>query len=197
MKQTLPDYDIYMHKLKPLSANQFKPSVRSNKLLKMLGVCLSLSAAAVQAADEDIVRPAPNCALSSLDVADHYDLQRFKGKVVYVDFWASWCGPCVQSFPYMNSLDKELKDKGLQVLGINLDENAEDAKIFVSNTPPEFLVAADNNGACAKEFGVKAMPSTYLVDRKGVIRDVHYGFRAGETKEFRVKVEQLLAEPLN
>ncbi|WP_347989384.1 TlpA disulfide reductase family protein [Methylomonas sp. AM2-LC] len=162
----------------------------------MSAVLIGLISSLVEAS-EDINRAAPNCALSSLDVSERYDLQRFKGKVVYVDFWASWCGPCVQSFPYMNTLDKELKEKGLQVLGVNLDENSEDAKQFVSQTPPEFMVAADDNGACAKEFGVKAMPSTFLVDRKGVIREIHYGFRPGEAKEFRSKVEQLLAEPIN
>lgn len=148
-------------------------------------------------ANEEVNRPVPNCTLSSLDVAEHYDLQQFKGKVVYVDFWASWCGPCLESFPYMNTLDRDLKEKGLQVLAINLDENPDDAKAFVSHTPPEFLIAADNNGACAREFGVKAMPSTFLVDRKGAIREVHYGFRPGESKEFRIKVEKLLAEPMN
>ncbi len=161
-----------------------------------LGALLSLYAGAVQTA-ENANLSSPVCALSSLDAAEHFDLQRFKGKVVYVDFWASWCGPCVQSFPFMNNLDRDLKDKGLQVLGVNLDENPEDAKAFVNNTSPEFLVAADNSGACAKAFGVKAMPSTYLVDRKGVIREVHYGFRPGEAREFRDKVEQLLAEPQN
>lgn len=95
----------------------------------------------------------------------------------------------------MNSLDSELKDKGLQVLGVNLDENKEDAQTFLKKSPPEFLVAADIDSQCAKDFEVKAMPSTYLVDRKGVIRAVHYGFRAGEAKEFRSKVEELLAEP--
>jgi thiol-disulfide isomerase/thioredoxin len=146
-------------------------------------------------ADDSQNRPAPNCALSNIDSSEKIDLQKFKGKVVYVDFWASWCGPCVESFPYMNTLDSELKDKGLQVLGVNLDENKEDAQTFLKKSPPEFLVAADIDSQCAKDFEVKAMPSTYLVDRKGVIRAVHYGFRAGEAKEFRSKVEELLAEP--
>jgi thiol-disulfide isomerase/thioredoxin len=168
-----------------------------HKLLNLFSLLLLALVCFEAVATEDVNRPAPNCALSNLEVSEKYDLQRFKGQVVYVDFWASWCGPCVQSFPYMNTLNHDLKEQGLQVLGINLDENAEDAHDFVSHTPPEFLVAADSNGNCAKEFGVKAMPSTFLVDRKGVIREIHYGFRPGEAKEFRGKVEQLLAEPLN
>ncbi|WP_347986844.1 TlpA disulfide reductase family protein [Methylomonas sp. AM2-LC] len=169
----------------------------SHKFLNLFSLFLITLVSLEAVATENVNRPAPNCTLSNLEVSDKYDLQRFKGQVVYVDFWASWCGPCVQSFPYMNTLNRDLKEQGLQVLGVNLDENAEDAKNFVSHTPPQFLVATDTNGTCAKEFGVKAMPSTFLVDRKGMIREIHYGFRPGEANEFRSKVEQLLAEPIN
>ncbi|MGD0961446.1 MAG: TlpA disulfide reductase family protein [Methylomonas sp.] len=163
----------------------------------ILTICslLSVFSLTAQAGEESQNRPVPACQLNNLDNQDHYDMQRFKGKVVYVDFWASWCGPCVESFPYMNKLNNELKDKGLQVIGVNLDENSDDAITFLKTTPAQFLVAADTGAQCAKDFGVKAMPSTYLVDRKGVVREVHYGFRAGEAEEFRGKVEQLLAEP--
>ena len=148
----------------------------------------------VQAAKTDSA--APDCMLGSLENTQSFNLQRFKGKVVYVDFWASWCGPCMQSFPFMNTLAHDFKDEGLQVLGINLDENIEDTRTFLQNTPAEFIVATNSTGQCAKNFGVQAMPTSYLVDRKGVIRHVHYGFRPNEAKEFRLLVEQLLAEPL-
>lgn len=162
----------------------------------LISALLILPAIAIQAADDETNRPAPNCALSRLDTAEHYYLQRFKGQVVYVDFWASWCGPCLESFPFMNALDHDLKEKGLQVLAINLDENPDDAKAFLHRSPAQFIVAADTTQAqCAKDFGVKAMPSAFLLDRKGVIREIHYGFRPGEAKAFRTKIEQLLAEP--
>lgn len=77
-----------------------------------------------------------------------------------------------------------------------MDENPDDAKAFLNRSPAQFTVAADSRDAqCAKDFGVKTMPSTFLVDRKGVIREIHYGFRPGEAKEFRSKIEQFLAEP--
>ena len=136
----------------------------------------------------------PDCALTSLADKQPYNLQQFKGKVVYVDFWASWCGPCAKSFPFMNELCRDLKDKGLQVIGVNLDELPADAQSFLAQFPANFTIAADHNEQCAKDFGVQAMPSTYLVDRNGTVRHVHFGFRAGEAKELRTLVEQLLAE---
>lgn len=137
---------------------------------------------------------APGCALTAIGDASPVDPQQFLGKVVYVDFWASWCGPCAKSFPFLNQLHGELKDKGLQVIGVNLDENPEDAKAFLANYPVNFMVAADSGEQCARKFDVKAMPSSYIIDRKGIVRHVHLGFRSGEAKALRELVEELLAE---
>jgi len=137
---------------------------------------------------------APDCALTSINEAKSYALQQFHGKVLYIDFWASWCRPCMKSFPFMNELEQDLKEQGLQVVAINLDESSEDAKAFLAKSPTQFLVAADSNEQCARSFDVKAMPSSYLIDRNGVIRHVQLGFRPGEAKELRTLAEQLLAE---
>jgi thiol-disulfide isomerase/thioredoxin len=142
----------------------------------------------------DIGSAMPDCTLTSLAEKQTYNLQQFKGKVVYVDFWASWCGPCAKSFPFMNELSRDLKDKGLQVIGINMDEVPAEAQSFLAQYPANFAIAADSKEQCAKDFGVQAMPSTYLVDRNGIVRHVHLGFRAGEATELRTLVEQLLAE---
>jgi thiol-disulfide isomerase/thioredoxin len=136
----------------------------------------------------------PECALTSLADKQPFNLQQFKGKVIYVDFWASWCGPCAKSFPFMNELSLDFKDKGLQVIGVNLDEVSADAQSFLARYPANFVITADTGEQCAKSFGVQAMPSTYLVDRNGTVRHVHLGFRAGEAEELRTLVEQLLAE---
>jgi len=161
----------------------------------LLYVSLTFPSAAIMATESaQSGSPAPNCALTSLDNTQHYQLQQFKGKVVYVDFWASWCNSCVKSFPYLNELEHELKEKGLQVLAVNMDEVREEAQTFLDKHPAHFTVAADNNAQCAKDFGVKAMPTSYLVDRNGVIRRLQLGFRSEEAKEFRGMVEQLLAE---
>jgi thiol-disulfide isomerase/thioredoxin len=137
---------------------------------------------------------APDCTLSSVGDNATYAIRQFLGKVVYVDFWASWCGPCAKSFPFLNQLHNELKDKGLHVIGVNLDENSEDAKAFLTDYPVDFPVAKDTGEQCARKFDVKAMPSSYLVDRNGIVRHVHFGFRTGEAEDVRKQVEQLLAE---
>ncbi|SJM92584.1 TlpA family protein disulfide reductase [Crenothrix polyspora] len=163
------------------------------RILTRFGIFLTLTAAFTVYA-EDINKPLPACVLSTLNGGQTYDLQQFKGKVVYVDFWASWCGSCAKSFPYLNVLNDTYKDKGLQIIGINVDENVDDAKAFIESHPAQFSVAADASKQCATGFGVEAMPSTFLIDKKGIIRYVHLGFRAGETQDLEDKVAQLLAE---
>jgi thiol-disulfide isomerase/thioredoxin len=137
---------------------------------------------------------APGCMLTGIGDGSTYDTRQFLGKVVYVDFWASWCGPCAKSFPFLNQLHNTLKDKGLQVIGVNLDENSEDAKAFLTDYPVDFTVATDKGEQCARKFDVKAMPSSYVVDRNGIVRHIHLGFRPGEAEDVRKRVEQLLAE---
>ena len=149
--------------------------------------CFTLSAA-------ESGNPAPECTLSTFDAQQAVNIQGFQGQVLYVDFWASWCGPCAKSFPFLNKMHHELKDKGLQIVGVNLDENLEDAKGFLAKYPADFTVVTDPGEQCAKRFDVKAMPSSYLIDRKGIVRHVHLGFRSGESEDLRLLIEQLLAE---
>lgn len=165
----------------------------NQRILTLLCALLTLNPWATAVAAE-LGGKAPDCALTSISDAKHYDLQQFRGKVLYVDFWASWCPPCAESFPFLNELHSDLKDRGLQVIGVNLDQASEDAKVFLGKYPANFTVATDVDEKCAKDYDVKAMPSSYLVDRNGVIRHIHLGFRSGEAKELRTLVEQLLAE---
>ena len=142
----------------------------------------------------ELPTPAPSCSLQPLTDAPPLNFAQFKGKVVYVDFWASWCGPCATSFPFMNNLSRDLKAQGLEVIGVNLDENLEESKQFLEQQLADFIIASDPDQHCAKQFGLKAMPTSYLIDRKGMVRHVHIGFRPGEALEFRALAEQLLAE---
>ncbi len=144
--------------------------------------------------DLDAGRAAPNCSLAPVGNEESFDFHRYRGKVVYVDFWASWCSPCRQSFAFMNELEGQFRDKGLHVLAINLDEKPEDAKSFLQKHPAHFTVAYDAGGQCPQDFGVQGMPSSYLIDREGIVRYVHLGFRPGEAEKIRGLVEQLLAE---
>ncbi|MGZ8144472.1 MAG: TlpA family protein disulfide reductase [Methylosarcina sp.] len=143
----------------------------------------------------EVGAPAPVCSLSEIGGdTPIYDTSQFRGKVVYLDFWASWCVPCAKSFPFMNQLHNDLKDKGLQLIGVNLDENPADAKAFLEKYTVGFTLTADRNGQCASKFEVKGMPTSYLIGQDGTVRHVHQGFRSGETKELYQLVEQLLAE---
>ncbi len=137
---------------------------------------------------------APSCSLSKIGGGAEKKLDSFKGQVVYVDFWASWCGPCAQSFPFMNKLHRELSSKGLAIVGVNLDEKADDATGFLTKTPAHFEILADVGGSCPQGFGVKAMPSSYLIDRHGVVRHIHLGFKPSETEALRKEVDALLLE---
>ena len=145
---------------------------------------------------EHLDQVSPSCALTTLDGKPVHDLQELKGKVVYVDFWASWCPPCVKSFPFLNELDHELKDKGLQIIGINLDEKLADAQEFIAKHPVDFSIVADTSKQCAKSFEVMAMPTSYLIDRKGNVRHIHQGFRPAESEELRALITQLVMERL-
>lgn len=156
--------------------------------------CSGVVALAGAANAKDSGSMAPNCALRLLDGGAGTTINQLRGKVLYVDFWASWCIPCKGSFPFMNSIDKDLKGKGLQVVAINLDEKLEDAKRFLAKHPVGFAVAVKANESCAKEFGVQGMPSSFIVDRKGVIRKVHPGFRPGDAGQLRALLGKLLGE---
>jgi len=156
-----------------------------------LGCAFVLSASSLAASP--LPRPAPNCPLALPQ--GHSSIGGLAGKVVYVDFWASWCVSCLASFPFMEQLQRELGSKGLQVVAVNLDQKPADAQRFLASHRVTFPIALGANDSCAKQFGVGAMPSTFFVDRSGKIRAVHSGFRPGEGPAIRGLVEKLLAEP--
>jgi|1186.fasta_scaffold73683_2 thiol-disulfide isomerase/thioredoxin len=175
--------------------NRITGGTRLKKMLRRaagFGCALSILVASVGAAAGPGPRAAPDCPLSLPQ--GHSSIAKLGGKVVYVDFWASWCVACLASFPFMDQMQRDLGPKGLQVVAVNLDQKPADAQRFLSTHRVGFPVALGSNEACAKQFGVGAMPSTFMVDRNGTIRAVHAGFRSGEGPAIRALIGKLLAE---
>jgi cytochrome c biogenesis protein CcmG/thiol:disulfide interchange protein DsbE len=111
----------------------------------------------------------------------YVDSDSLRGDVVLVDFWASWCAPCQQSFPWLDAIHRQYAGKGLRVVAINLDKKHAPAEAFLDKHPAGFTVAFDADGTAAEAFRVKGMPSTYLVDRDGNVVYSHVGFDPGKT----------------
>lgn len=135
----------------------------------------------------------PDCQLKNMADSRALTLSQ-PGKVVYVDFWASWCGPCAQSMPFLNTINEQYKNQGLQVIAVNLDENREDADAFLKDHPVNVTLASNEDGQCPVLFGVQAMPSSYIIDKKGKVRHVHLGFHTSDAADIREKIQKLLAE---
>lgn len=121
-------------------------------------------------------------------------LERLRGRVVYVDFWASWCVPCRSSMPVLDALAKRHGARGFTVVGVNKDASATDAERFLRRVPVGFTLVSDADDAIARAFGVRAMPSGYLLDRQGVVRRVHRGFNAETAAALEREIAELLEE---
>ena len=125
--------------------------------------------------------------------ADKLNLSQYKGKVVYVDFWASWCVPCRKSFPWMNAMHQKYKKLGLEVIAVNLDENAADADKFLAKHPAKFKVIRDPKGELAQRYKVKGMPSALIFGPDGKLVEQHVGFSAKHSEENERLLRKLLA----
>lgn len=124
----------------------------------------------------------------------HLDLQRLRGRVVYVDFWASWCTPCRQSFPWMKALESAYGNQGFSLIAVDLDHDRQDAQRFLKAFQPNFTVVFDPAGALAQRFNVLGMPTSVLIDREGRVRYQHVGFMVNQRAEYERQVRSLLAE---
>lgn len=125
---------------------------------------------------------------------DKFDLGQYENKVVYLDFWASWCGPCRKSFPWINAMQEKYKDKGLVVIGINLDADIEKAKQFLNKTPAQFILFSDPNGGLAEKYKLIGMPSSFVLDGNGEVRHRHVGFKKSSVDKYEKSIASLLSE---
>jgi len=136
--------------------------------------------------------PAPTFALPT-STGEPVALDKLKGRVVYVDFWASWCGPCRRSFPWMNELQHKYGERGLTIVGVNVDKRRPDAQRFLQQTPAEFTIVYDETGKTPEAYGVKGMPSSYLIDATGKVVAVESGFRDEQKAPIEERIRTLLA----
>jgi cytochrome c biogenesis protein CcmG, thiol:disulfide interchange protein DsbE len=121
-------------------------------------------------------------------------LADLKGRVVLVDFWASWCAPCREELPVLEGLYRKYRDKGFVVVGVGLDQDADKLTKFLRASPLTFPVVHDSAGTVADRYAPPKMPSSYLIDKKGIIRKVHAGFKAADKAVLERELGALLAE---
>jgi len=125
---------------------------------------------------------------------DDLNLAALQGKVVYLDFWASWCAPCRKSFPWMDAMQRTYAERGLVVVAVNLDQERALADEFVREFSPHFRIMFDSKGALAEAFKVSGMPSSFVIDRRGVVRYRHVGFREQTQAALDDELRALVAE---
>lgn len=160
-------------------------------LAGLLLLPLCAAATVVQVGD---TAPSLELPLLSAGDADSLSLASLRGRVVYLDFWASWCGPCRVSFPQLEQLREELGSRGFEVLAVNVDEFQADAEEFLAQLPVSYPVVRDASGDSPQRFGILGMPTGFLIDREGVVRAVHQGYRKSDGPKLRAEVLRLLEE---
>ena len=121
-------------------------------------------------------------------------LAKYKGQVVMLNFWASWCGPCRTEMPLMDQIYKKYSAAGFVLLGVNVDTDSTDAQKFLSQVPVSFPIAYDRENKVTKLYDVAAMPSTVFIDRKGKVRALHRGYKPGDENEYLSEIRSLIRE---
>lgn len=137
---------------------------------------------------------APSFAVAPSFAAAPLNLAAYRGRVVYLDFWASWCGPCKQSFPWMQSMNDTYARRGLVVLAVDLDRHKHNAARFLAAFKPDFHILYDPSGSLAARYKVQGMPTSLVIDRQGKVRYRHIGFMPADADHYERQVETLLAK---
>lgn len=160
--------------------------------MKFSSIFLAIFIFAVQSAQAlDSGVQAPEISLPSLDQSE-VKLSAFKGKVVFLDFWASWCGPCSHSLPWLQSMQEKYGEKGLQVVAVNVDSDTESAKTLLKETRVKLLTLLDPEGKTPEQYGVETMPSSFLIGRNGAVALSHRGFSSSDREALEHAIQSLL-----
>lgn len=137
---------------------------------------------------------APHFSLTQLYDGKNVELADYRGKVVYLDFWASWCPPCRVSLPQIESMQKALGAEDFEVVAINLDEDKHAARQFLKRFPVSYTVLSDEKGEVAKRYALPGMPTSYVVNRNGKVTMIHKGFKPSDMVKISAHIKRLLRE---
>ena len=136
---------------------------------------------------------APAFTLQSVAGAQ-VSLAQYKGDVVMINFWASWCGPCRQEMPLLDSIYKQYKDMGFTLLGVNVEPDSHNADAWLKKTPVSYPILYDPKSQVSQLYQVQAMPTTVIVDRQGVVRFVHNGYLPGDENQYMNSIRTLIVQ---
>jgi peroxiredoxin len=159
----------------------------------LLGLVLSVLTATSVASSGLTGQSAPDFALKSSS-GENLRLSEYRGDVVMVNFWATWCGPCRQEMPLLDELYSRYQRVGFSLLGVNIDDNQAKAMNMVTELGVSFPVLFDSRKEVSKLYEVDAMPVTVLIDREGTVRYVHHGYKPGYEEKYLDQIRSLLRE---
>lgn len=159
----------------------------------LAGVLLSAFAASSLASSGLSGQPAPDFALKNSS-GENIRLSEYRGDVVMINFWATWCGPCRQEMPLLDELYSRYERVGFSLLGVNIDDDANRAMEMINELGLSFPVLFDATKEVSRLYQVDAMPVTVIVDREGNVRHVHQGYKPGYEQKYLDQVRALLRE---
>ena len=159
----------------------------------LLGATLIIFTATGLAASDLAGKAAPDFVLRSAS-GENMRLSEYRGDVVMINFWATWCGPCRQEMPLLDDLYSRYQRVGFNLLGVNIDDDSARAMKMVKELGINFPVLFDESKQVSKLYQVEAMPVTILIDREGMVRHVHHGYKPGYEDNYLTEIRSLLRE---
>src|SRR5690348_14747442 len=162
-------------------------------IVATLAACAATVIALPAAVAADPSGPAPQFTLPEKG-GGQLSLAQYKGQVVMINFWASWCGPCRQEMPLLENIYKKYNKMGFTLIGVNVEPDPKAAEGFLKDTPVNFPVIYDKDSTVSKAYDVSGMPSTVIIDRKGNIRVLHRGYKPGDENEYLDSIRTLIRE---
>lgn len=163
--------------------------------LLSLAAALPLTLGAPPVADAKVAAngPAPEFSLAARG-GQKLSLSQYRGQVVMINFWATWCGPCRQEMPLLDAMYKKYNKMGFTLIGVNVEPDSKAAEAFLKTTPVSFPVAFDPDSSVSKLYSVQGMPSSVIIDRKGNARVIHRGYRPGDENVYLDHIRKLIKE---